>query len=255
MGLGSVTFSLRETLRRPFVLIVLNYTLPSFWRQIWAFASTVICADGALNMIYETGGSSFIPDVVVGDLDSLSESVRIAYASLTEFVVVDDPNQNVNDFGKCLLHVRRTPSLGALPVVVLGALGGRFDHSAANLSAASCFAAEHEQLIVLLSDASLVLPLAARGEREATHRILRDELVESRVCGLVPLTPCACVTTSGLRWDLTDQAMAMGVGGFVSTSNEAAAPVVTIRLKEGTLLWTTALRDSPQFPSAPRTPR
>lgn len=85
-----------------------------------------------------------------------------------------------------------------LKILVVGALGGRFDHEAANIDVLHTFA--NVLHIVLLSEESS-LTLLAPGY---LHKIHINRSFEGPHCGLIPLgAPSTSTTTTGLHWNLS----------------------------------------------------
>ncbi|KAI8848025.1 thiamine pyrophosphokinase, vitamin B1-binding domain-containing protein [Chytridium lagenaria] len=88
-------------------------------------------------------------------------------------------------------------------IVVMGALGGRFDQtmSSVNLYLVCC-----DSIVVLLTS-------------EFEHLIECDRSIEGPTCGLIPVgCPVAHMETEGLKWNL-DHSMPSKFGGMISTSN------------------------------------
>ena len=80
---------------------------------------------------------------------------------------------------------------------MVGALGGRFDHEAANINVLWTFA--NSMRIVLLSEESTVTVLPTG----YVHEIHVDPSFEGPHCGLAPIgAPSLATTTTGLRWNL-----------------------------------------------------
>lgn len=88
----------------------------------------VIAADGGLVTLEAVG---IVPDIVLGDFDSLG---RVPEG---KNVLFHEPEKDDTD---TMLAVRRALELGAETIVILGGLGGRFDHSLANLQTLSYIA-------------------------------------------------------------------------------------------------------------------
>ena len=182
------------------VLIILNHNLPRLTAALWRRARLVLVADGGADRLLEAsrgweeafgpsssssssswrrrrrssdgdgGGDgngnpsplpSFLPDFIVGDLDSISREARLHYGALGVPIVDLSPDQDSTDLQKCLAFAAaevesqkrrgRGPSpppspppppcsslpassLPAPPVFVAGALGGRLDHSLSAIS-------------------------------------------------------------------------------------------------------------------------
>lgn len=85
-----------------------------------------------------------------------------------------------------------------LKLLVVGALGGRFDHEVANINVLHTFAKDLR--IVLLSEETSLTVLPAG----YVHEIHVDCSFEGPHCGLVPIGARSLSTTStGLRWNLS----------------------------------------------------
>ncbi|CAM9452148.1 unnamed protein product [Choristocarpus tenellus] len=98
----------------PLALVVLNTERDresrEILRHLWSQASLRLCADGGANRLYdsleEADRTSFVPDVIVGDLDSLRPEVCSFYQGLGS-KVRREQDQDHNDFEKCLVEVER----------------------------------------------------------------------------------------------------------------------------------------------------
>lgn len=87
-------------------------------------AELLVCCDGAANSCVAYG---VVPDVIIGDVDSVSEQLK---SSLSERIIrVED--QEINDLTKAFRYVL---SQGHTKVTILGATGCREDHTLGNLS-------------------------------------------------------------------------------------------------------------------------
>ena len=200
-------------------LVVLNSASfgAGLLEKLWSASSYRVCADGGANRLFDLLGPSFVPDAIVGDLDSARADVLEAYAAGGAAVArVED--QDANDLSKALDAVAerwRGGRRGAAVVRVVGAFGGRFDQEMAAFDALHKFAARDRDASMALYSDENAATLLAPG---LSHEIVVRHDAEGPHCGLVPLgAPCEWVTTAGLQWNLDGGALAFG--DLVSTSN------------------------------------
>jgi thiamine pyrophosphokinase len=115
-------------------------------------------------------------------------------------IIDESHDQDTTDLHKCVIFIRDyVPDLDKnhIKLLVLGGLGGRFDHEAANINVLYTFATVLR--IVLLSEESS-LTLLPSGY---LHEIHVNRSFEGPHCGLVPLgAPSTSSTTTGLHWNL-----------------------------------------------------
>lgn len=231
-------------------LIVLNHTLPEITADLWRRSHYKICADGGANRIFDElpalvdnnmrseVRTEYVPDAIAGDLDSMRPDVQKFYASLGVPAKDLSADQDSTDLEKCLqLLKKEMRAVGAAAdgaddvIVILGAIGGRFDHTLANLNVLYCNPDDH---LVLMGDGNLVR-LLPRGASE----VRMNAEAESIQCGVVPLNGPSRVTSSGLRWDMED--LELKFCGLLSTSNQVASDVVTVQCSEP-CLWISVLK-------------
>jgi thiamine pyrophosphokinase len=188
-------------------------------------ADIVVAADGGALGAERSGR---LPDVVVGDLDSLDgESVeRLAARGVA--IQRHPADKEASD---AELAIERARHLGAERIVLLGATGGeRLDHELAN--------------VLLLADPryaafDLVL-VAGPVTAHALHGGERLEL-EAAIGDLVTLLPvggdATGVRTAGLRWALDGATLVLGRSRGLS--NEVVMAPASVELASGTLLVVT----------------
>jgi thiamine pyrophosphokinase len=197
------------------------------WPGWAADADLVIAADGGARKAYRAG---LVPELVVGDGDSLGESglaeIRAAGISL-ELVATAKDESDLE------LAVLAAVARDATRLTILGALGGpRFDHSIAN-SWLLAHAALDGRTAVLLDARSRVRLLSARpdGDAAAAERV---EAVLAGIPGdLVSLFPFGAdalgVTTHGLAYPLCDEPLHAGPARGLSNVRTAAEARVSLR--------------------------
>ena len=163
--------------------------------------ATFIGVDGGADHLLAHG---IIPSAVIGDLDSISDAARTAFAGLLHHI----PEQDTVDFEKALTNI------SAPLIYALGFAGGRLDHTLAVLHV---MGRHPETPVILLSadDASAIVP--AQG--------ITLHLPFGTRVSLIPLAD-ACVDATGLKWPIIDQAM--HPMHFTSPSNAVAEETVQI---------------------------
>lgn len=216
-------------------LIVLNQRIDTpFFPCLWSNASNKICADGGYTRLIDYSQSKhplfYLPNYIVGDMDSISpDTLNIAREKNIE--IITNLDQNTNDFQKSINLIeslQNSSTSHPLNIAVIGALGGRFDHTAASISILHKFPHHH----IWLVDNTTIVTLIPAGK----HEIHINKEIEGIVCGIIPFAGPATVTTSGLQWNLNNQILSME--SLISTSNKIVDQIVTI-MSNSSLIWTT----------------
>jgi thiamine pyrophosphokinase len=161
------------------------------------------------------------PDAIIGDLDTMAG----------QLIGKDDPpllgveDQDTTDVEKCLLHAR---DLGCSEAILLGATGGRLDHTLYNISLLEGFA---DRLRVCVANDHGTTVRIGAGER------VNWDLPPGTRFSLAPLAaPALLGGTDGARWPLSDEVLVFG--GDLSISNEVAAPPLRLEVLGGSILAT-----------------
>jgi thiamine pyrophosphokinase len=173
-----------------------------------------VCADGGANIAAKY---QLRPHFIIGDLDSINANTIKLFKSIRTRLMKD---QNSTDLEKALAYVIRTK---CTEIFVLGADGGRMDHSIGNLSALIKFSRKAEISFILNN--GRILPVI--WERKL-------EVPTGTTISLIPLTLCEGLITSGLKWNLNNEPLSLGIRE--STSNIAVSSTVTIRVRRGNLI-------------------
>lgn len=171
-------------------------------QRLAAEGARLVGADSGGDAIVEAG---LVPDAIIGDLDSISDSE--GWPEGTRVFRIAE--QVTTDFEKCLYSTR------APVTVALGMTGRRFDHTLSAISAATRFARERR---IILSDENDVA-LAMSGA--LAFRIPVGERVS-----VYPLAPIDFVRSTGLLYPL--DGLHLEQGGLIGTSNEALTEAIEI---------------------------
>lgn len=166
-------------------------------------APALVAADGAADRLDRLG---FLPDAVIGDMDSIGDPA--AWAGRTRLVHLSE--QDTTDFEKCL-YATEAPLY-----VAAGFTGRRVDHMLAVFHA---MLRRADKRVVLL------------GEEEVMALVPPDRpfamaLDPGAVVSFYPLRPARGVLSEGLEWPI--DGLSMAAGAVIGTSNLAVAHEVKV---------------------------
>lgn len=117
------------------VVIICDGTFPKteYPRYMIRTADFIICCDGALRKFLrncrQIFGEERLPDRVVGDMDSLSESMKKKYAGIITRIEEQEHNDQTKAFAWALENIADIAR-----ITILGATGEREDHTIGNVS-------------------------------------------------------------------------------------------------------------------------
>ena len=117
------------------VVIIGDGTFPEteYPRYLIRTADFIICCDGALRKFIRNSKAIFgeqrLPDLVIGDMDTLSPSLQKKYPE----IIIKENEQEHNDQTKAVRWALNNLR-GIESVHILGATGGRTDHTIGNMS-------------------------------------------------------------------------------------------------------------------------
>lgn len=159
-----------------------------------------VAADGGADLLL---GAGLVPHAVIGDMDSLSDAARAAFAD----VMYPIAEQDSTDFDKALRNSE------APAIVAVGFMGGRIDHQLAALNTLVRRADRH---VVLLGQGSAVMHMSGPVELD---------LPEGTPVSLFPLRKVR-VDSHGLRWPT--EGIEFAPDGRVGTSNESLGGAIRL---------------------------
>ncbi len=184
-------------------------------------ADVVVCADGGAGHLRKM---SMVPDVVIGDLDSLG-GLDLKYLEEHKVDIIQYPVKK--DAGDTELAVLWAIEKGASDITLTGVTGTRLDHTLANIfllktiseQGISCRIIDAKNEVYLISG-------------EFTIKGKPGELLS-----IVPVTEKVTgLTLSGLEYPLKDAVLTMGSSRGIS--NVFVEEVVCISLKHGIIIVT-----------------
>lgn len=202
---------------------------PAAHRDLIRPDDLIVAADGGAAYARAVGR---VPDVVIGDLDSLEPELRADLLATGTRLLPHPAAKDETDLELALLYAVEQ---GADNILVLGALGGRIDQTIANL--------------LLLTHPALVRARVRVIEGTQTAFLIRGEaLIEGQPGDTVSLIPLGGdargITAEGLRWPLDDETLRFGPARGVS--NVLLGRQAWVRVREGTLLCVLIHRSSPE---------
>ena len=203
------------------IIIAGGQTGDQDWQRWVREGDWIIGANGGAALALAWG---LLPDLVIGDMDSLPEEARAVLAAEGCRFIEHPRAKDETDLELALVHAVQE---GAREIVVLGALGGRLDHALANillltlpsLAGVPVRIAEGDQQALLVRGGEAVELAGARGE----------------LVSLVPLGgDVRGVISRGLAWALKEDTLRFGSSRGVS--NEMTSSKAGIQVGEGLLL-------------------
>lgn len=181
----------------------------------------IIAADGGSHHCL---GLGIRPQVVIGDLDSVRDDELEALSALGTEIITYPARKDFTDLELALQHAR---DHGAEEVIVLGALGGRWDQTLANVLLP--VSQEFKSLPIRLMDGAQEILLIHPGRKTILHGRPGDTL------SLIPLMgDTQHITTEGLEYPLSNEKLLFGSTRGVS--NRLLGEKATISFESGMLL-------------------
>ena len=186
-------------------------------------ALRLIAADKGLEFFMETG---LVPDLVVGDFDSLSENGKKYLDSLkTAEVLRLKPEKDDSDTQSATnLAIQK----GAKDILLLGATGSRIDHIMANLGLLSL--GERKGVSVTMVDSCNYVTLVKSGT------VLEREEQFGQFVSFFPVGgDVEGLTLEGVKYPLCGYHLTVADSGL-TVSNEITSPKARVTFTKGSLL-------------------
>lgn len=174
----------------------------------------IVAADGGAGLALNWG---LKPDYVVGDLDSITETIR---NELPDAGFVRRPSQELNDLEKALQFCHE---LSVEEITLLGITGKRVDHTLSNFSVLS----RYDQIFKF----SIYDPYS---EIFLVRELFSYQGKPGQLISLMPMGTVEGITTRGLAFSLENESLSFGVREGLS--NFIRENPVEVKVKTGLLL-------------------
>jgi len=185
-------------------------------------ASTLIIAadGGAINCL----NMRLIPDIVIGDMDSITIKVIESITSCKKPIKFIN-SMAEKDESDTQLAVDYALGAGAKRISIVGAVGGRIDHTLANLFLLATPSAEDSDIRILTENSEIFV----------TRKSCQIAGAPGKMVSLFSLSPYTnFIKTSGLKYKLKNEKLLQSpVRGL---SNAFTGSKAKIEISEGTLL-------------------
>ena len=199
-------------------LIIANGEWPpeSIWSTLIAQATCVIACDGAAAQCFENDVKM---DVVIGDMDSLSEHDEMRLNDDANIAFIRLVGQEENDLAKAL---KWSIQQGAESIEVFGIEGGDFDH----------------QFAAVLSLCEVPFNTRIHTSQSIIQRVGKSPLTVHSIeknasFSLFAVGPAEGVNLTGAEWPLTNQTLSPGTRGI---HNKSTGEKLHVECMSGELL-------------------
>ncbi|MDT3696814.1 MAG: thiamine diphosphokinase [Ignavibacterium sp.] len=174
--------------------------------------TTIICADGGANSARKL---NLIPDFIIGDLDSITDSNLKYYSKRVK--VIRYNRQDDTDVDKSIKFAIKNKFS---QVVLSGVTGDRLDHTICNLGIVIKYLSRIN--IYTAAEKSFLIPV---------NNTIRFPSIPGEIISIYAFDKKTKVTSAGLKYKLNNSSLAFGVNE--STSNVSVDSNVTIEVKNG----------------------
>lgn len=175
----------------------------------------IICADNGYSVAKDSG---IIPDIIIGDFDS----IMIALPSDIETIKLP-VEKDVTDTLAC---VKYAINKGFKKIIIIGGIGGRLDHTMANLQCLLYGLTAGVEMI--LRDENNIVSLHFPSE----IKIKKEENFKLSLFSFSDI--CAGISTKGLKYPLFNDQLSQGFP--LGVSNEFTSEYASVIFKSGILL-------------------
>lgn len=181
----------------------------------------VIAADGGFEHLLHFG---VVPDLLIGDMDSIKNKDWSSLIQPEKTTCIQLPTEK--DDTDMLAAIKEGLKRGCTEFAIYGALGGRIDHSLANIQCLCYLCEQHARGIIY-------------GEHDSLELLCNERRIYPATCkGMISVFAfggtAKGVTEEGLKYGLQDAEVT--VGKPIGVSNEFIGQESMIEVKDGMLL-------------------
>jgi thiamine pyrophosphokinase len=183
-------------------------------------AARIICCDGSAQNLVLAG---YIPDAIVGDMDSLSEDLKVRFADR----LFPDENQSTNDLTKAVEWCRE---MNYNDVVIVGATGKREDHTIGNISLLAEYAVNMN--VRMVTDTGIFIPFL---------KSFNMPTFKGQQISIFSINPETEISSTGLKFPLNKLKIK---NWWVATLNEALEDSFSLEFSNGRVIVYLKFADS-----------
>ncbi len=182
-------------------------------------ADRIICCDGSTENLVLAG---YVPDAIVGDMDSLSENLANRFADR----LFTDNNQETNDLTKAVTWCSES---GYKDIVIVGATGKREDHTLGNISLLTEYIKDVN--VIMVTDTGILRPLLI-GSKINTF--------PGQQVSIFAINPETEISSYGLLYPLEKKKIR---NWWVATLNEALGDSFNLEFNNGPIIVYLKFKD------------
>jgi len=182
-------------------------------------ADRIVCCDGSAENLLDAG---FIPEAIVGDLDSFSGELAVRYKD----IIYRDEDQNTNDLTKA---VKWCKEKGLNDIVIVGATGKREDHTLGNISLLLEYIKDIK--VIMVTDTGILLPLLGSSEISS---------FPGQQVSVFSILPEVEISSQGLRYPLYRKKIG---NWWEATLNEALGESFSLDFSNGRVIVYLKFKD------------
>jgi len=194
-------------------IIVANGNFPthSVPLNILEQSKLIIACDGAADTLIYKGIS---PDIIIGDLDSISQDNKIKYSDS----IIKNEDQSQNDLRKAIYYAKNN---NIKDISIIGASGKREDHMIGNIFSLLDY---RDLNIKLLTDTGVFICI---------HKNQKIDSFKGQQVSIFSPDPTIKITSSRLKYNFNNRAISTL---YLGTLNESLSNVFEIKISHGIIL-------------------